>query len=73
MMEPHATKTGLSNNFLIASISKCFTGGNIPDLNPIENLWALMKAKGSKKQPSSLEALRKVTKEVWVHKISSDY
>ena len=35
---------------------------NSPDLNPIENLWALMKSKVSKKQPSSLEALRKVIK-----------
>ena len=46
---------------------------NSPDLNPIENLWALMKSKVSKKQPSSLEALRKVIKKVWVHEISSDY
>ena len=30
-----------------------------------------MKAKESEKQPSSLEALRKVIKEVWVHEISS--
>ena len=44
-----------------------------PDLNPIENLWALMKAKKSEKQPSSLEAMRKVIKEVWVQEISSDY
>ena len=47
--------------------------GKSSDLNPIENLWALMKAKESEKQPSSLEALRKVIKEVWVHEISSDY
>ena len=37
--------------------------GNSSDLNPTENLWALMKAKESEKQPSSLEALRKVIKE----------
>ena len=42
--------------------------GNSPDL--IENLWDLMKAKESEKQPSSLEALRKVIKEVWVQEIS---
>ena len=45
---------------------------NSPNLSPIENYWALMKAKESEKQPSNLEALRKVIKEVWVHKTSSD-
>ena len=40
------------------------------NLNPIENLWDLLKAKVSEKQPSSLEALRKVIKKVWVHEIS---
>ena len=47
--------------------------GNTPDLNPIENLWALMKAKVSEKQLLSLKALRKVIKEVWVHEIFPDY
>ena len=40
-------KVDMCSNFLIASISKCLTG-----LNPIENLWALMKAKVSEKQPT---------------------
>ena len=47
--------------------------GNSHDLNPIENLWALINAKVSEKQPSSLEALQKVIKKVWVHEISPDY
>ena len=47
--------------------------GNSPDLNSIENLWDFVKAKVSEKQPSSLEALRKVIKNIWVHEISPDY
>ena len=47
--------------------------GNSPDLNPIKNLWALMKAKVSEKQLSSLEALRKVIKKVWILEISPNY
>ena len=48
-------------------------GDESHDLNPIENLWALLNAKVSEKQPSNLEALRKVIKKVWVHEISPDY
>ena len=47
--------------------------GNSHDLNLIDNLWDLMNAKVSEKQPSSLEALRKVIKKVWVHEICPDY
>ena len=47
--------------------------GNSPDLNPIENLWALLKTKVSQRQPSCLEEMRKVIKEVWVHELSPDY
>ena len=47
--------------------------GNSPDLNPVKSLWALMNVKVSEKQPSSLEALRKVIKKVWVHEICPDY
>ena len=47
--------------------------GNSPDLNPNENLRAIMKAKVFEKQPLSLEALRKMIKEVWVHEISPHY
>jgi transposase len=40
--------------------------GNSPDLNPIENLWSVMKQKVSEKQPSSLKSLEQAIKEVWV-------
>lgn len=47
--------------------------GNSPDLNPIENLWSLMKDKVAEKQPSSLSCLEKAIKDVWVTEISQDY
>ena len=47
--------------------------GNSPDLNPIENLWTLMKNKVSEKQPTSGAELVKVIKEVKVKEISKEY
>ena len=47
--------------------------GNSPDLNPIENLWTLMKNKISEKQPTSGAELVKVIKEVCVKEISKEY
>ena len=47
--------------------------GNSPDLNPIENLWHLMKNKVSEKHLSSLAAVRTAIKEVWVREISANY
>ena len=44
--------------------------GNSPDINPIENLWKLMKRKVSAKNPSSLDDLKQVIKEVWVMEIT---
>ena len=47
--------------------------GNSPDLNPIENLWEILKNKVAEKQPSSAGALNHAIKEVWVKEISRDY
>ena len=38
--------------------------GNSPDLNPIENLWMVVKNKVSEKQASSAKELEKATNEV---------
>ena len=46
---------------------------NSPDLNPIENLWAVIKDKVAEKQPSSLSDLCRAIKEVWMKKISKEY
>ena len=46
---------------------------NSPDLNPIENLWSVMKNKASEKHSTNLGTLQSAIKEVWVKEISSDY
>ena len=43
-----------------------------PDLNPIENLWTIMKDKMACKQPSCAENLRQGIKEVWVTEITQE-
>jgi hypothetical protein len=41
--------------------------GNLPDLNPIENLWSIIKCKIKKKENiTSLSLLMKAIKENWV-------
>ena len=47
--------------------------GNIPDLNPVENLWTNMKNKVAEKPPSSAKDLVKVIKEVGVKEISQKF
>ena len=39
--------------------------GNSPDLNPIKNLWTMIKKKVSRSNPGSLEELKQIIKEVW--------
>jgi len=47
--------------------------GNSPDLNPVENLWSLMKHKVSKKIIFYGCSTEKCNKEVWVKDMSPDY
>ena len=47
--------------------------GNSPDLNPIENLWNIMKNKVAKKDTSSLPKLKNAIKEVWTIDFSPSY
>ena len=46
--------------------------GNSPDLNPIKNLWMLMKRKVRAHAPSSLQDLQYWIKRVWVQEIEPD-
>ena len=40
--------------------------GNSPDLNPIENLWAIVKGKVDEmRQPSDIDTLVKILKKAW--------
>ena len=43
------------------------------DLNPIENLWTVMKDKMAYKQTPSAENLRQASKEVWITEITHEY
>ena len=47
--------------------------GNSPDLNPIENLWCLLKDKVADKQPANAQASNDAIKLTWVTEISSAY
>ncbi|KRG00473.1 uncharacterized protein Dwil_GK27451 [Drosophila willistoni] len=47
--------------------------GNSPDLNPIENVWALMSAKIRKEKPKSLQELMKTIEKVWFEDITAEY
>ena len=40
--------------------------GNSPDLNPIENLWMVVKNKVTEKQASSAKELKKAIKKVYL-------
>jgi len=47
--------------------------GSSPDLNPIENLWVIMKQKVARTNPTSEQALIEAIKRVWVTDITPEY
>jgi len=47
--------------------------GNSPDLNPIENLWTVLKDKVSEKHPANTKELQEAIKAVWVLELSAEY
>lgn len=46
--------------------------GNSPDLNPIENLWYIIKAQVAKKKPRTITELDKFIEKVWYEEIALD-
>ena len=46
--------------------------GNLPDLNPTENLWGILKQNVSKTDPASLEKLKTVLKMTWCRDIDEN-
>ena len=47
--------------------------GSSPDLNPIKNLWMVIKTKVAAHSPTSAEHLKQIIKQVWVTEIPKDY
>ena len=47
--------------------------GNSPDLNPIENLWNVMKNKVAKKDTSSIPKLKTAILDVWTQDFTTSY
>lgn len=47
--------------------------GSSPDLNPIENCWAIVKKKVAQHKPTSASHLIDVIKQVWTQEISPEY
>ena len=39
--------------------------GNSPDLNPIKNSWTLIKKKVSTSNPTTMDELKRIIKEIW--------
>ena len=46
--------------------------GNSPDLNPIENLWTLIKKKVSTSNPTTMDELKRNIKEIWCKDIDQN-
>ena len=47
--------------------------GNSADLNPIENVWTILKNKVFERQPTNAKMLEQAIKEMWVRDISPAY
>ena len=47
--------------------------GNSPDLNPIENLWAILKDKVADEHPTSAKDLEMPIKGIWTQTIGAEY
>lgn len=46
--------------------------GNSPDLNPIENMWHIVKTKVARRAPTGFEDMKKAITDVWCTEITSE-
>ena len=47
--------------------------GNSPHLNPIDNLWHMMKNEVADQHSTSMESFKTAIKSVWTQKMTSEY
>ena len=64
----HCSK--LMSDFLKKNIKILDWPGDSPNLNPIENLWAIMIEKVADKHPTTAKNLEMAIKHIWIHKIT---
>ncbi len=69
---PCHTAKSVTKWFEIKNIEVLSWPGNSPDLNPIENLWMLVKKKISARNCSSLDDLRNAIRSVWCTEITTE-
>ena len=69
---PAHTAIVVKNWFRNNKISVLDWPGNSPDLNPIENLWNVLKRKVAKHAPSSIQDLTFWLKRVWCTEITPE-
>ena len=67
-----ATQDFIEEEFCFAFWHKNEWPGNSPDLNPIENLWAILDRRVQARYPTSKEDFKRKLKEEWA-KITPDF
>jgi len=69
---PCHTSKAMQTFFRQTKINVLEWPGNSPDINPIENLWLIMKKKVASRHPKNIEDLKTAIKEVWVKEVAED-
>jgi transposase len=67
MQDGHSSHWAKKNEGELAKFPNVLRGwpGNSPDLNPLENLWAIVQSEVDKKEPQTLEDLKKAVFSAW--------